>query len=172
MTRDHSYFIHFCQMSHRWGRPLNPTGQFTPSSPTGQSPVRGIRSDVSLSSLSRSLRRRYRSESCQRDQIRRQPLLPEQVPPPQVQVRVLSRDQIRHQPLLPEQVPPPQVQVRVLSEGSDQTSASPPWAGPAAAGTGQSPVRGIRSDVSLSSLSRSRRRRYRSESCQRDQIRR
>ena len=34
MTRDHSHFIHFCQMSHRWGRPLNPTGQFTPSSPT------------------------------------------------------------------------------------------------------------------------------------------
>ena len=33
MTRDHSHFIHFCQMSHRWGRPLNTTGQFTPSSP-------------------------------------------------------------------------------------------------------------------------------------------
>ena len=34
MTRYLSYFILFCQLPHRWGQPLNPTGQFTPSSPT------------------------------------------------------------------------------------------------------------------------------------------
>ena len=34
MTSYLSYFILFCQLPHRWGRPLNPTGQFTPSSPT------------------------------------------------------------------------------------------------------------------------------------------
>ena len=39
MTRDHSHFIHFCQISHRWGRPLYPTGQFTPSSPNGPLPT-------------------------------------------------------------------------------------------------------------------------------------
>ena len=39
MTRDHSHFIHFCQMSHRWGRPLNPTGHFTPSSPISTFPM-------------------------------------------------------------------------------------------------------------------------------------
>ena len=34
MTRYLSYTILFCQISHRWGRPLYPTGQYTPFSPT------------------------------------------------------------------------------------------------------------------------------------------
>ena len=32
MTRDYIYFIHFCHISHRWGRPLYPGGQITPFS--------------------------------------------------------------------------------------------------------------------------------------------